>query len=680
MPNFAVLNNKIITPSDIYKFDIPKTSDFICFTCDKKVQFRQQRNAENNFTEHFYHPNTTKDTHIDCEKITLERDSDTWHNMLSNFINIENREIIRRRDDVKHIVDAYDDFNDMGIEFQNSPISEEAIKSRDATTYLDWIFNVQNQYLRKVEIGNMVVCEIPHDNWEKAVKVVKNRVYLYTGYSEWILLENRYSYRIEIGSRQRNVWIGKLCSFKEVYESTCLQNMLTSYGEQYFNKIQNKMESVRIIYARCKNSMYLLDTIHREYVNTHTFSKNEIVAIKSVAGSGKTTSRLELSKIHKSKRILYLAFNRSLITEIQDKLRKHNIKNMFPSTFDSLLLHTYISIKKREPDIINMSPQTIQDVIPWLKGKSFPIRQDIVSLFTKFCGQIRHSTTQEFSMCEVGKEKPLLDTLWKKTLSGEVSTFEGFRKLSITQHWFKDYIDKTFDMIMIDETQDFDLMMLRMLLDDTTIPKIFVGDPKQSIYQWRGCINGFEYMPPGSLIIEFYSTFRIGEPACSKIRERFDDCWMISKGKNETILTSDESFTDSEKYTYLFRTWRCLLMTAQHMKKIWIQGFDKKVVSIRKQYQKLSAGFGFDNDEFEDDLPKFLKSITEEQLEDMISNIEENLVHQDIAICKIYTIHSYKGLEDDNIRIADDNDNIEKEDNNIYYVALTRGMKKIIED
>jgi len=677
MPNFAICNGRIVTPADIYKFDIPKISEFICFTCDKKILFRQQRNADNNFTEHFYHPNTIKDTHIDCEKHILDRDSDTWHNTLSHFINMENREVIRKRDEVKHIVDAYDEFNNMGVEFQNSPISEEAIKSRDATTYLDWIFNVETQYLRKIEIGNLVICEIPHENWEKAVKVVKNSVYLYTGYSDWILLENRDSYHIEIEGKRRNVWIGQPCSFKEVYEATCLQNVITPEGEKHYNEIMKQIKKVRIIYARCKKSMFLLDTIHREYVNTHTFSKNEIVAIKSVAGSGKTTSLLELAKIHKSKKILYLAFNRSLITEIQGKLRKQNITNMFPSTFDSLLVNTFKSIKNKDPNIINLSPQNIQDVIPWLKGKAFQIRQDIIKLFIKFCGQIKHTTTQDFCKYEIGKDKPLLESLWKKTLSGDISTFEGFRKLSVVQHWFKDYIDKTFDMIMIDETQDFDIMMLRMLLDDTTIPKIFVGDPKQSIYQWRGCINGFDYMPRGSLIIEFYSTFRIGEPACEKIRQKFNDCWMVSKSKNETILTCDEDFIDTEKYTYLFRTWRHLLTTAQDMKMMWIAGFDKKIDSIRKQHKKLSAGLGFNDDEFEDDLPKFLKSITEEQLNNMISKIEDNLVHQDSAMCKIYTIHSYKGLEDDNIRIANDNDD---DDENIYYVALTRGMKKIIED
>jgi hypothetical protein len=696
MPSFAILNNKIITASDIYKFNIPKTSDFVCFICDKKVQFRQQRNANNNFTEHFYHPNTNtqnEDSHIECEKYTLKRHSDTWHNTLSNFINIENREVVRKKNNGKHIVDAYDALNNKGIEFQNSSISEDAIKSRDETTYLDWIFNVENQYLRKVEIGNLIVCEIPHNNWENAVKVVKNKVFLYTGYTDWILLENRDSYHIEIEGKRRNVWIGKPCCFQDVYETTCLQNILTSEGKKHYKENIKQMEKVRIIYARCKKSMFILDTIHREYIHIHNFSINEIVAIKSVAGSGKTTLLLQLAKIHKSKKILYLAFNKSLITEIQLKLKNQKITNLFPCTFDSLLVNTYKSIKNKNPNIINLSPQTIQDVIPWLKGKPFLIRKDIVKLFTKFCKQINYTTPQEFCINEVGKDKPLLETLWKKILDGEINTFDAFRKLSVNEHWFKNYIDISFDMIMIDETQDFDLMMLQMLLDDTTIPKIFVGDPKQSIYQWRGCINGFDHMPENSLIIEFYSTFRIGATVCDKIMTKFDNCWMVSKSKHETILTKHEEFTDNEKYIYLFRTWRHLLNTAQNMKMIWISNFDKKIDIICKQHKKFNAKFynkEFDNDEFEDDLPNFLKSISEKQLNTIISNIQQNSVHQDSAICKIYTIHSYKGLEDDYIRIANDNirkltDNIRiqipnEEEENIYYVALTRGMKKIIED
>ena len=678
MPDIAVLNEKIVTIPDIYKFNISKTSPFLCFNCDKPVHFRQSRNADNNYTEHFYHPNNIKETHIECERNTLERlrDNDTWHNKLSGLIKQENREIIRKNDAVKHIVDAYDSLNDMGIEFQNSPISVEAIQSRDATTHLDWIFNVENQYIRKVQIGNKIVCEIPHDNWEKAVKAVKNTVYLYTGRKEWILLEDRENYHIEIDKKRRNVWIGKPCSFQKIHDDTCLQNMLTEEGLAHFQGITKELEKVRIIYARCKKSMFLLDGIHRRYVNKHQFEPNEILAIKSVAGSGKTTTLLELSKIHNTKKILYLAFNKGLITDIDAKIKKQGIKNLHPQTFHSLARGAFISVNKKEPEITELRPQSIHNIIPWFKGKPFAIRKYYVDLYIKFCSQPTYSTTQEFA------DKPLLNTLWSKTMLNQLLTFESLLKLCLINRWLKDYIDATYNMIMIDETQDFDIIMLNMLLADTTIPKIFVGDPKQSIYQFRGCINGFNYLPPTALIVEFYSTFRIGDPACETIRTKFKDCWMISKSNHNTVLTDHIESIKDEKYTYLCRSWQHLLGLAQTTKDIWICNYEEQCDKMRKLHIVLSTfGGNIDDEEFSDNLPKFLRSITKDALEKIISTIQENTTSKTEAKVKFYTIHAYKGLEDDNVRIANDNDDIGNEEgDNLYYVALTRGMKNIIED
>ena len=684
MPNIAVLNDKIITIQDIYKFDISKTAPFLCFNCDKPLHFRQSRNADNNFTEHFYHPNNVKDTHIECERNTLGRliDNDTWHNKVSGLIEQDSREVIRKNDVVKHIVDAYDSLNDMGIEFQNSPISVEAINSRDAITHLDWIFNVENQYMRKVQIGNKIVCEIPHDNWEKAVKAVKNSVYLYTGHKEWILLQDRESYHIEIDQRRRNVWIGKPCSFEKIHDDTCLQNMLTKEGLVYFQGITEELKKVRIIYARCKKSMYLLDCIHRRYVNKHQFQLNEILAIKSVAGSGKTTTLLELSKTHNTKKILYLAFNKALITDIGVKIRKQGIKNLYPQTFHSLVRGAYISVNKIEPDITQLNPQTIHNTMPWFKGKPFKVRKHYVDLYMKFCGNPYIKTTQEYSDKIIGKDTPLLNSLWSKTVSNHLLTFESLLKLCLINRWLKEYIDATYDMIMIDETQDFDIMMLNMLLTDTTIPKIFVGDPKQSIYQWRGCINGFDHLPSTALIVEFYSTFRIGDPACEIIRKKFKDCWMISTSIHNTFLSDDIDTIKDETYTYLCRSWQHLLGLAQTMKDVWICNYEEQVDKMRKLHTVLSTfGGNIDDEGFSDDLPRFLRSLTKDALENIIFTIEENLTSKAEAKVKLYTIHAYKGLEDDNVRIANDNDDIGHEQgDNLYYVALTRGMKNIIED
>ena len=658
MPDHAILNGAIITPSDIYKFNICKTSPFLCSTCGTSLHFRQSRNADTPYTEHFFHPNTVKDTRIECERNVLKRHRDTWHATISNFIVQENREIIRKN----HIVDAYD--GTMGIEFQNSQISIEDIQSRDATTHLDWIFNVEKQYIRHVQIGNILVCEIPHENWEKAVKVVKNNLYMYTGCKEWILLEDRESYRIQIDGKIRNVWIGKPCTFQNIQS---LHTMLTDEGLTYFQGMSKELTTARIMYARCKKSMFLLDDVHRQYVAHHEFQPNEIMAIKSVAGSGKTTTLIELAKIHSTKKILYLAFNKALITDITSK----KIPNLFPSTFHSLVRGAYVANTHKQPNILELRPHSIHTVIPWLRDKPFNVRKYYVELYTKFCRQPRYSTPQEFAA-----DKPLLKQLWSATLRDTCITFDSLIKLSHSNRWLQTYIDDTYDMIMIDETQDLDCMMLDMVLNDTTVPKIFVGDPKQSIYKWRGCINGFEYLPPTSLILEFYSTFRIGDPACERIREKFNDCWMISKSSRTTEFISDMSLLKDEKYTYLFRTWRCLLQTARHMKNIWIHDYEDQVEKIRKLHTLLTKSNGkIDNNEFPDDLPLFLKSLSKEALDKLISDIE--ITSKQEAMIHLYTVHSYKGLEDDNIRLAND---INPNDENVYYVALTRGMKYIIED
>jgi len=250
------------------------------------------------------------------------------------------------------------------------------------------------------------------------------------------------------------------------------------------------------------------------------------------------------------------------------------------------------------------------------------------------------------------------------------------------KHWCKDYIDNCFDIIFIDESQDFDNIMLKILLDDTTIPKLFVGDAKQAIYEWKGCINAFEKLPKETTMIEFYSTFRVGEPACSQIRDKFENCWMISKSSNITDLESSSNYeiNKDDKYVYLFRNWKSLLQTAQNTAKVWIYNYESQIEYIKKLHAKLSVSKLSEDDmnEFADDLPMFLLKISKEDLERLIDGINKNICSKDSCMVEMYTIHSYKGLENNIVRIFNDIDI--KNEPNLYYVALTRGMKKIVVD
>ena len=100
---------------------------------------------------------------------------------------------------------------------------------------------------------------------------------------------------------------------------------------------------------------------------------------------------------------------------------------------------------------------------------------------------------------------------------------------------------------------------------------------------------------------------------------------------------------------------------------------------MRRLHEKLQFVKGdLADDDAEDDLPAFLRSISKEELEMLIEDIEAHTVPKDSCLYKFYTVHSYKGLEDDIIRVADDV--LLAEEPNLYYVAITRAKKKIIMD
>jgi len=492
--------------------------------------------------------------------------------------------------------------------------------------------------------------------------------------SEMVERQSNNLQRSEMVERQSNnlhVW---LCNVIDRND----QNYPINISEKCERNYKN-IPIVEVIYAKCNNSMIFLDKLHRNYINKHKFKKNEIVAIQSVAGSGKTTTLLELAKIHSTKRILYLAFNKSLIVEIKDKIGKQKINNLFPVTFDALMREVFIMKTKIEDMcVVDLKPQTLPNVMDWFSNKPYSVKDFYTKAFMRFCNQIQYKDIKEFSIKILGNEKKLLNEMWKMALHYQFITFDSIRKMVEMNAWCVGYIDNKYDMIFIDESQDFDGIMLKILLEHTTLPKLFVGDPNQAIYEWRGCINAFDRLPPETLFLQFYSTFRVGNPACEFISEKFGDIMILSKSENMTIV--DHDVIPLDPYVYLFRSWKCLLQTAQELEKIWIYNFDGQIDMIKKLHNKLQFAKLDEEEmnEFSDDLPRFLLSLSKEDLQRMIQTIERNMICREQSHVQMYTIHSYKGLENDIVRIYNDID-IQKE-RNLYYVALTRGKKQILLD
>jgi hypothetical protein len=197
-------------------------------------------------------------------------------------------------------------------------INEDIIKI-DNLFNLDWVINVEKQYFTKIKIGNYYICETPKygsyqyikNTFDDIIGSIKNNIFLYTGCSKWFKLINRIVYTIKIDKIDKNIWFCESCDFNYVIDNTFLKYCINQNGINYFNSITKQIPKINIINAKCNKSMMLLDDIHRSYINNPKLLNNNIISIKSVAGSGKTTTLINLAQTHFNKKILYLAYNKS---------------------------------------------------------------------------------------------------------------------------------------------------------------------------------------------------------------------------------------------------------------------------------------------------------------------------------------------------------------------------------
>lgn len=509
--------------------------------------------------------------------------------------------------------------------------------------------------------------------------------------TEAILLgKNTQPLSVECRETLMNVYVGTL-----IQRADCPPDCATVSVSCETTK-DHKLPRLNTLYGRCSASMEWLDTLYRNYIQERHKFKTKSVAIKAVAGSGKTTTLLQLAKRFKrekrtnplwtNKSILYVAFNKQLVDDIKHKLRKHELATtLVPLTFDALIKRV-AEMRFREKNAHfhltgSLTPQSLTEQYRWFVGKPYALKKCIIKEFAKFC---QDPTAHQ----PVGSNK-WVKQLWEDTTNGSFLTFDGLRKRAHLEHWLRDYLDAKYGLIFVDEAQDFDSIMLDILKHDAKAPKVFVGDPRQQIYEWRGTINAFNNLPESTLMLEFYKTFRMGEPATSDIATLTQTPMISGIPDVCTVLHSPNDTTPlPEKYTYLFRSWKGLLTTSQKLAntlpshvKFWVYDYDKQMANIERLHERLTS-YGptkISTDEYEDDLPSFLMKLSSHELQAMRDAIESRRVFvKTQAHIQLYTIHSFKGMEADVVRVCGDID--PGEERNLHYVALTRGCTHIFTD
>lgn len=442
---------------------------------------------------------------------------------------------------------------------------------------------------------DIVAIEIPNVCLQAYLHAYPDNIYLVLDANKRITCQaTPKAYKMLFNGIEKDVYIGKLVEMKEYMECKPIEPLF-------------KEPNIKAI---CKDSMILLDELNRKYLNEIELTNGMILGVNAVAGSGKTTCLLSIVKRYRSKRILYMSYIKSLVEEIRVKDAGLEAK-----TLDAIFYGLYFS-KYPKKDIVDQ-----KIIIKLLKESGISTSQ--ISDFSKFC----NSTDR------------VMSTIWNAVRSLNCISFEIIRKVVYLEELFYE-INSMYDMLLIDESQDFDELMLQILLQHTTIPKVFVGDDRQAIYQFKGCSNAFDGLPKTSIIINLYSSYRVGGDICDYINMKLSESKMYSAGLHCTHITN----VIQPEYVYLFRTWKKLLEVAQGLEEIYVHAYQKNKHRISSEAQY---------------------------------NIELNLVEKEKSKIQMYSVHAYKGLEAEHIRIASD---ITIEECNIWYVALTRATQTIYID
>lgn len=204
---------------------------------------------------------------------------------------------------------------------------------------------------------------------------------------------------------------------------------------------------------------------------SRTLEKLEILKVEACAGSGKTSTLVEVAKANPESRFLYLAFNRSIVEEARTRFPEnvrifttHGLAwRWYAYTYGSAALKNVCS---------GYRPFDIESVFPGAGTKEL---SSLISRFGQFCHSAR-----------TGPEDKDVKRLFEAVRQGRIPmTHDFYLKLYQLECQPK---FRSYDYVLLDEAQDTNAVTMSLFCDNDC-RRILVGDSHQAIYAFRGAVN-----------------------------------------------------------------------------------------------------------------------------------------------------------------------------------------------
>jgi superfamily I DNA/RNA helicase len=453
------------------------------------------------------------------------------------------------------------------------------------------------------------------------------------------------------------------------------------------------------------------------------------IVVRAFAGTGKTFTLVERAKQH-AIATLYMAFNKSIATEAQGRFPRHVQCKTSHSLAYRAIGHLF------SHKLGNLKPYMVAKALDLRVANShkMALAQMALSAVRSFCASAdmdiddQHIDMRELSRIGLMPEdvRQAALQLWTRMCDVNdalVQEHDGYLK---AWQLVGPRLDKQFDCIAVDESQDLNPVTLAILEQQDT-QQIFVGDAHQSIYQFRGSLDALDRVKADQ---EYYlsASWRFG-PNIAHTANR-----ILSTFKGERVPLKGLGAEDfvgpcsASHKAYIHRTNAGIFNSAVDLlaqnpnAKLYfaggIQGYnlfqilDTFNLKHGERDRIKDPYIGSFNDF--DELQAFAENFDDKELKSRIRVIErhhskipglvfaiqrqatENIEESDAVLG---TVHKVKGLEFDHVVLGDDfpamveqgkpltrdnidryrldKDPLEDEEANLIYVAATRAIRSL---
>lgn len=451
----------------------------------------------------------------------------------------------------------------------------------------------------------------------------------------------------------------------------------------------------------------MIPTVEQKSILEFIENNNKNLKISAYAGAGKTSTLKMIAKNNLDKSFLYIAYNK----DIQLEAEKSFPKNVYCSTYHSLARRLMridktnykekLSIKLKKSEVIDiMHLKEIKCISPY---DGLDIIKKSLSNFKVSAESKPSEVHMDFDLIErftsiPSEQKYLSQILLKKVeLMWKLETAEKVKfpldHDTYVKMWQLSSPKIDVDFILFDEAQDANPVVLDVVKKQTC-RKIFVGDHHQRIYSWRGAVNAMQDIEAEELSLT--QSFRFGN-AVADIANKI----LSKKGERNKVLGFQNiesklvKIDEKNQFTCICRTnaevFNKLLFYIKQEKKVFVYGGvsdfimkcrcafflykNKRELITYLEFKKFKNWDHFiEHSKFDSELNAFVKiiKIHENNLLESLNLCEKmnvSIQDADILLC---TAHKSKGLEWENVLIADDFNFKGEDELNLVYVASTR--------